>query len=240
MKVRVDAEQGVPRVQVRQKPWVLAETLRESGPVLPDAMGRQVAAWDRRRGAGPGQEGQGGSTAPGRSGRGAGAQPHVSVTSLDCLPQTLDFPRLDDHRRKLSQSSPSLLPARNGTRSSHQASETVQLLAAWSLSGPPSVPWRLLPTSGLLWPWAHLPALNLQDPGSPQGVPHRSVPTPAPREIFRLSRGSELNTGPQSTLSGGGFPLQKKGLGLGPAQEPATLSHKPSKARGPQRPFLPH
>ena len=32
MKVRVDAEQGVPRVQVRQKPWVLAETLRESGP----------------------------------------------------------------------------------------------------------------------------------------------------------------------------------------------------------------
>ena len=178
MKVRVDAEQGVPRVQVRQKPWVLAETLRESGPVLPDAMGRQVAAWDRRRGAGPGQEGQGGSTAPGRSGRGAGAQPHVSVTSLDCLPQTLDFPRLDDHRRKLSQSSPSLLPARNGTRSSHQASERVQLLAAWSLSGPPSVPWRLLPTSGLLWPWAHLPALNLQDPGSPQGVPHPSVPTP--------------------------------------------------------------
>lgn len=122
------------------------------------------------------------------------AQPRISITALDCLPETLDFPRLEDHRRKLSQCSPSLLPA--VTWSSHQASETAQLLTTRSLSGPLSVPWRLLPTSGFLWPWAHLPALNLQDPRSPQEVPNPSSPTPIPVETFRLSQGSEISTGP--------------------------------------------
>lgn len=84
------------------------------------------------------------------------------------------------------------------------------------------------------------PSTQSAGPRKPSGSAPPLCTHPRPREIFRLSQGSELNTGPQSTLSGGGFPLQKKGPGLGPAQEPATLSHKPSKARGPQRPFLPH
>lgn len=107
--MRVDAEQGVPRRQAGQKPWILAGTLQESGPVLPDAMGRQVAAWDRRRRARPRAGGPGRQHCSWEIRSGAqAAQPRVSITALDCLPQTLDFTRLEDHRRKLSQCSPLL------------------------------------------------------------------------------------------------------------------------------------
>lgn len=204
--------------------------------VLLDAMGRQVAAWDRRRGAGP--RAGGSALLLGDQVRGPGGPAHVSITALDCLPQTLDFPRLEDHRRKLSQSSPSLLPAvilviTPGLRDSPAPRRSVTLrptLCSLEAAAHFRPPVALGPS----------PSTQSVRPRKPSGVPHPSAPTPSPVEIFRLSQGSELSTGPRSTLSGGGFPLQKKGLGLGPAQEPATLSHKPSKARGAQRPFLPH
>lgn len=238
MKVRVDSEQGVPRVQVGQKLWVLAETLRESGPLLPDAMGRQVAAWDRRRGAGSRAGGSGWHAAPGRSGQGPRRPSPCLHYSIGLSPPGPGLPQAGGPPKEAKSESPSVLPA-------------VILVITPGLRDSPA-PRRLVtlrPTLCSLEAAAHFrppvalgpsPSTQSARPRKPSGVPHPSAPTPTPVEIFRLSQGSELSTGPRSTLSGGGFPLQKKGLGLGPAQEPATLSHKPSKARGPQRPFLPH
>ena len=104
---KVDLEMSVlneepPGARQGLKPWILTGTLRQVGLScrMPSA-----TRWQHGTGEeGPRRKGPDCSTALGAVWLWAQVlQPPSSIVALDCLPQILDFPRLDDHRRKLSQ-----------------------------------------------------------------------------------------------------------------------------------------
>lgn len=193
----------------------------------------------QEEGAGPGQEARAAALLLGGQVGAQGSPAPRLRHSTGLSPQTLDFPRLEDHRRKLSESSPSLHPARNGTVIPPGLRDSPAPRRLVTPPGPPSVPGGCCPLQASCGPG---PISQHTQSAGPRN-PSRSAPPlcthPRPREIFRLSQGSELNTGPQSTLSGGGFHSRRKAWAWAQHKSLPLSATSQARLEALRRPFLP-